>query len=316
MKKPAAVMICNMGGPDSINAVRPFLFNLFMDPKIIPMPLNMFLRRMAASIISRRRAQSVGLKYSSIGGCSPINKIVESQAEKLNTILGQGYEVFAAMRYWHPLIINTVASIWKKGLGKIIAVPLYPHYSDVTTGTCAAEIERCCRQYPEIKLKIINNYFKHPGFIDAWEMNISLALQRYQNPDRVFILYCAHAVPQKLVEREDPYIDQINGTIKELCARFKNQWDIGYQGQVGPVKWYGISIKDKIKLLKARGISDFIIVPISFTAENLETMHELDVELKEFAIKNGLKKFHRVECLNDSDIFINGLSSIIRKDDA
>ncbi len=309
-----AVVLMNLGGPDSLEAVEPFLRNLFSDRDIFKIP---FGQKFFAKIISKSRAPGVVKQYEQIGGKSPINEITEKQRELLETALRKetiNADVYSAMRYWDPTTKETARKIEERNYDKIILLPLYPHYSIVTVGSAFNEWDRVFKGEKDRVVKIKSYYDKH-FYLKAINQKIDEALNYFPKGEKIFILFSAHSVPQSVVRNGDPYQMQIEESVDFIMRERgrENAHSISYQSKVGPVKWLEPSTEETIKKLGSQGIKNLLVVPISFVSDNLETLYELKIEYGKVAKENGVENFVVTEGLNDSKIFIELLKHLVKK---
>jgi len=318
MKNKVAVVLFNLGGPDSLNAVQPFLNNLFRDPDIFNIP---FGQKLFAKIISNRRAPKVIGQYKNIGGKSPINEWTEIQRKMLEEYLTETnsdfeFSVFTAMRYWNPLIAEIVKVIKNESFSKIVLLPLYPHYSITTTGSSFNEWDRHYRGNKS-KLLYVNNYFNNEKYIRALNERIDETIQRFPADHRkdIQLLFSAHGTPVSLVKKGDPYNIQIQKTVDEvmILRNFSHKNYLCYQSKVGPVKWLGPSTNKIIEELAVKGYKDLLIIPISFVSDHIETLFELDREYRKIAEKEGIDNYIVTKGLNDSNTFISALAEETNK---
>ena len=298
-----AVLLFNLGGPDSIKAIKHFLFNLFNDKCIINLPKP--FRYLLAKYISYKRFKTAREIYSFLGGKSPILDETKKQANKLEKLLGQDYKVFISMRYWKPFIEDALKDIEKYNPDEVILLPLYPQYSTATTlssfKSCITKIK-----YPT---KIICCYYDHPDFIKSQAKLILKYYYQIEESNKIRILFSAHGLPYSFIEKGDPYEFQINKTATLISKEMKIEnldWRVCYQSKVGKKKWLEPSTESEIKQAVKDGVS-LIIVPIAFVSEHSETLVELDIEYKNLA--KGIKYF-RVNTVSDDDTFINCLAKI------
>lgn len=315
-KKPVAVILLNLGGPDSVEAVRPFLKNLFSDKNIIKLPMQPILAR----LISRRRAKTVVERYKAIGGASPILKLTNEQAAGVEAGLKQaGFDcrVYVGMSYWHPFIADTIDRIIKDGFEQILALSLFPHYSIATTGSCVAEVKKALsRQKKAISLAVIDAWYDDKAYIEALVQTVEAGLEKFSpdRRDRVTLLFSAHSLPQEFVDNGDPYPGQIEATVKGVLAQLKPiSWKLAYQSRSGPVKWMEPQTDAVIAEMGAAGIRQVLVVPVSFVSDHIETLYEIDIMYKELAHSSGIEIFERSPSLNSSESFIKALVGIAEK---
>lgn len=304
-----AVLLLNLGGPDSLGDIEPFLYNLFSDKDIIKLPL----QKPMAKLISKLRAKKVKERYKKIGGKSPLNDITKKQAEALEKKLPRDYKVFIGMRYWHPTIEEAIQKIDKAGIKDIIVLPLFPQYSKATTGSAIKELERTlAKQSTNPTQVIIENWHNHPAYLEAQAEKIKEGLSSFEK-NQTHIIFSAHALPQKLIDQGDPYQDQVKETINGIMKQLKDTpWHLGFQSQTGPIKWLEPKTEDLIKELVGKGIKNILIVPISFVSDNLETQYDIDICQKNLAEKEGAT-LKRSPTLNESPKFITALEKIIQE---
>jgi protoporphyrin/coproporphyrin ferrochelatase len=319
-EKKIGVVLLNLGGPDSLDAVEPFLNNLFNDPDIINFPGSFLFRRGLAKLISTLRAPKAAVQYKEIGGGSPLKAHTLKQAELLEAKLNTHFpaRVFTAMRYWTPFTDEALDQIERDNIDRVILLPLYPQYSMATTESSVKEWERLLRkrkQLAGIDWSLIRQYHDHPPYIDAFVERIEQGLDRFPREirDNVHIVFSAHGTPMKLVRQGDPYSRQIAETVSQVRHRggFENEWSLCYQSKVGPQKWLTPSTPDTIEELAARDVRDMLVVPIAFASDHLETLFELGIEYRRLANEKGVERFEVTEGLNDSEKFIDALASLV-----
>ncbi len=315
-KEKVAVVLLNMGGPDSLKAVKPFLFNLFYDPAIIALKNPM--RWLVAKLLSGRRAPIAREIYQKIGGKSPLVKISDAQAKTLEKYLSSDqktdYKCFISMRYWHPFSYETVKKVRKYNPDRIILLPLYPHYSITTVGTSLIDWNRSAKKAGlDVPFRAIKDYPTADGFIDAHVSILKDALEKIDHPENYRILYSAHGLPEKIVAAGDPYCSQIEQSCKAIQEKLGNpDHVVCYQSRVGPLKWIEPYTDDEIARAGADGKS-LIIVPISFVSEHSETLVELDIEYRELAVEAGVKDYIRIAAIGCHDSYISALAKLTRE---
>ena len=313
MSEKTAVLLLQMGGPDSLDAVEPFLYNLFSDRDIIKIG-PAFLQPFIARMIVKRRAPKSVANYRDIGGKSPLRELTEQQATELEKQLGDGYRCFVAMRYWNPFTDEALAAIRREGIRRIIALSLYPHYSRATSGSSFNELDRCLSgSKPGPQVSYIRQFFDHPLYIQALAEKIEQGLSGFPDRSRVQIFFSAHSLPQSFIDEGDPYLDHIQATVRLTMERFGGvAHHLAFQSRAGPVKWLEPSTQDKLKELAASGHREVLMVPLSFVSDHIETLHEIDIEYREEAYKLGITDFRRMESLNSSPTFIRCLAELVR----
>lgn len=306
-----AVILLQMGGPDSLEAVRPFLLNLFSDREIITIGPR-WLQPLIARLIVSRRTPVVIEKYREIGGKSPIRALTDAQAQALAQEVGLPCAV--GMRYWHPFTADTVHKLQTSGVSKLVALSLYPHYSRATSGSSFNDLDRRLSAAGwQGKLIRIPHFYDHPLYIQALIEQIETGLAAFGERSRVPLLFSAHSLPQSFIDQGDPYLDHIQATVRLVMERFGNlQHHLAFQSRAGPVKWLEPSTDEKLKELAAAGCRGLLVVPLSFVSDHIETLHEIDIEYAAEAYALGIEKFHRVPSLNTSPTFIRCLADLVR----
>ena len=315
------VLLLNLGGPDKLEDVGPFLYNLFSDPEIIRLPVP-WLQKPLAWFISTRRTQTSQENYKQIGGGSPLKKITEAQAEALQAKLhdeGQDVSVYIGMRYWYPFTEEAVAKIKRDGIDKLVILPLYPQFSISTSGSSFRLLEQLWREDPDLRrldYTVIPSWFNHPDYLKSMADLIEQELERFPEPDKAHIFFSAHGVPLSYVEEAgDPYqkeIEQCTKLIMRTLGR-ANQYTLAYQSRVGPVEWLRPYTEDALEELGEKGVKDLLVVPISFVSEHIETLQEIDIEYREVAEDAGITNFQRVPALNTHPVFVDALADLVTK---
>ncbi|HEY6946122.1 MAG TPA: ferrochelatase [Candidatus Acidoferrum sp.] len=321
-KKRVGIVLFQLGGPDSLEAVEPFLLNLFLDPDIIPLgPFGLF-RRPIAKLISSRRSIAVAKKYEEIGGRSPIGALTERQRVGLVEALSPHIDAVAvtAMRYWHPLTSEAVEALRKAGpLDEMVLLPLYPHYSYATTLSSLKEWRRVYGQ-PDgsLPVRTIDHFYDHPLYIQALVERIGSVLRQFADSSRIHLVFSAHGLPMSLVKKGDPYPKQVGETVRAVCelgAKEYPGWPrmhlLCYQSRVGPSKWLQPSLTETIERLGHEGVREMLVVPISFVTEHIETLHEINIEAREEAEKCGIETFRMMPAVGDSPLFIAALKDLV-----
>ncbi|PJI38468.1 ferrochelatase [Ferrovibrio sp.] len=317
--KKTAVILFNLGGPDSLAAVQPFLFNLFSDPAIIRLPHP--FRWLLAKLISTRRAPVAQEIYAKMGGRSPILPQTEAQARALEDVLGDGYRVFIAMRYWHPFSDQTAKAVKDWGAQRIVLLPLYPQFSTTTTASSFKDWHRAAAAAGlNVPTSEIVQYETDPGFIAAQTELLRERLAEAESKGAeagtgVRILFSAHGLPKKIVDAGDPYQKQVEASVAavlKLLDRPELDSGICYQSRVGPLEWIGPATDAEITraALEKRAI---VVVPIAFVSEHSETLVELDIEYAELAQHNGAAAYIRIPTVGVQPAFIAGLAGLVRQ---
>jgi ferrochelatase len=317
--RPIAVVLLQLGGPDSLESVEPFLYNLFCDPDIIDLPLAFLFRRPLARFIARTRAPKVRELYKAIGGKSPILKLTKAQAEALERELRKSINasVYIAMRYWHPMTEEAVERVYGDNVQQIILLPLYPHYSRSTTGSSVNEWNRVLRAQRRnpIPTHLVEHYYDHPLYVKALVENIRTSLERVPVEDRgrVHLVFSAHGTPMKLVRQGDPYSHQIRLTYEAVLreGNFGLPHHLCFQSKVGPQKWLEPSLEQTIERLAGERVSHVIVIPIAFVSNHIETLSEINIEAREQATHLGIRYFDMMPALNTSPLFIQALADLV-----
>jgi ferrochelatase len=329
--KTTGIVLLNLGGPDSLRSVRPFLYNLFSDREIIRLGPS-FLQKPVAWLISTIRSKKTEEMYQQIGGKSPILDITRAQAEALEKALGfelastsphplftKGeIKVYIGMRYWHPFIKDTVKKIIEDDIGKLIVLSLYPHYSKATTGSAFDEFKRRIIG-KDINVQYIESWYDFPPYIDSLAELVAKGISEFQKTD-FHLLYSAHSLPESFIKEGDPYLDHIKMTIERVNQRLSAnpfnitgfKWHLSFQSKTGPVKWLEPTTEETILELANTGCKNVFVVPISFVSDHIETLYEIDILYKTIAEKNGIY-IKRCESLNTSDKFINAIKELLMK---
>jgi ferrochelatase len=311
------VILFQLGGPDSLEAIEPFLYNLFCDPDIIDFPFARIARQPLAKLISTRRAKHVAHHYAEIGGKSPILEFTSRQARALEAELRDGYDahVAIAMRYWHPFTAEAIAEMERHGPEQLVLLPLYPQYSRTTTGSSLNEWNRRFRPNGwNPRVHTVEKFYQEPAYLDSVVELTNRTLAEFEDPSDVDMVFSAHSVPVAVVERGDPYQQQIEQTTDLVWRRgnWPGRRHLCYQSKVGASKWLRPSMHETIKRLADEGRRNVLVVPISFVSDHVETLHEIDIEHREQAHGLGIKNYRMVPGLNDSPSFIRALAGLVR----
>jgi ferrochelatase len=305
-----AIILLNYGCPDSQQAVYPFLYNLFNDPAILSVPF--FVRPWLARRITANRCAKAADNYRQIGG-SPMLRIIQQQGRVLQEALRDAGEVrvYTGMRYWHPFIHETMATIRAWAPDRLIALPLFPHFCSATTGTVFREVQKHAGKLKK-RIAYINDYFDQPDYLEAMIDTIKQTMARCQATPDTVLLFSAHGVPQRLVDRGDPYVHHIQQCVKHITPHFAYESVLSFQSRVGKAKWYGEFTLDAVATLGKRGVTSLAVVPISFTSENVETLYELDIQVKEAAVASGIEQYIRIPTVDASPHYIDALAKLVR----
>ncbi len=318
-----------MGGPDSLSAIQPFLYNLFSDHDIIRIPRP--IQKPLAFVISHLRAKKTRKYYEIMGGKSPQKEQTLKQAQKLSQKLGNNYKVVVALRYWHPMTEEAVRELLKEDLEEIILLPMYPQYSRTTTGSSFNEFDRVIRRhlrngrhfnlttlkgqenpyfYPlNLRIKKINCYYNHSLYIRAMVENIR---ENLPEPKDYFFLFTAHSLPISIIRKGDPYQRQTEETVRLIMEHFPGvRYALGYQSKVGPTRWLGPFTEELLRELINSGVKRIALIPVSFTCEHSETLYELDHLYGNMARELGVESYVRIPTLQDHPTFIKALAQLV-----
>jgi len=322
------VVMFQLGGPDSLEAVKPFLFNLFSDPDILPIPSAIgMLRKPLARYIAWKRAPRVSEHYREIGGRSPLGLLSARQASALDAALRSDFDplVTLAMRYWRPTTEDAVARIRAASLDQLVLLPLYPHFSYATTLSSLKEWNRVYRGGSDtsrapssdgsLRVRTVGDFHKHPLYIEALVDRINTTFRHFDSAEGIHLVFSAHGIPLSLVEKGDPYPRQIEATVRAVMERggWPNRHVLCYQSRVGPMKWLQPATIDTLTRLGKEGVQRVLIVPLSFVTEHVETLHEINIEAREVATHAGITQFRMMPAVGDTPKFIACLADLVRK---
>lgn len=311
-----AVVLMNLGGPDSLNAVRPFLYNLFKDPAIIQLPFG--IRHALAWLIAKRRTSKAQGIYEKIGGKSPLLENTLAQMVTLEAELSKKtdtYRVFIAMRYWHPFTNETVQSVADFNPDEIILLPLYPQFS---TTTSASSVDEWYHQAQGLKVPttVVGCYPTHDGFLTAYQDLIKPTLEKWKSEFKNVtprLLFSAHGLPQKIVDAGDPYPNHVRQSVEAIMKNFGDaDYAICYQSKVGPLQWLAPSLDDEMERAAKDGVG-VIVVPVSFVSEHSETLVELDIDYKLMAKNLGIPYYDRVSTVGCHPKFMEALADLVTR---
>ena len=312
-----AIILFNLGGPDATISIEPFLFNLFKDPAIINLP-NVF-RIPLAKIISKRRAKVAEKIYAHLGGKSPLLKLTLKQAVELEISLTEYFaqdevRVFPCMRYWHPMSSRIVLEVKAFDPNEILLLPLYPQFSTTTTGSSFADWKKTALKFGLQKPTYsICCYPKNKKWARAQGDLLMKMLSSIPNKNNVRVLFSAHGLPQKIVDRGDPYqwqVEQSAQAIAETAKIPNKNWEVCYQRRVGPMEWLRPSLDFELQQA-TKDKTGVVVVPIACVSEHSETLVELDIEYKKIADDLGLQPYRRVPAIGTHQYFIDGLKDLV-----
>ena len=312
------VLLFNLGGPETLRDVKPFLYRLFSDPEIIHVKFSPLRKAIAYVIATLRRKTSEGY-YSQIGGGSPLRRLTEEQASALANELqrrGRDVETFVGMCTWHPFLFEAVDKIDEANIDSLVILPLFPQYSVTTTGSGFAVLRELIDKHPQFKkldVQWICSWADQPTYIESFVQAIQRELGKFTDPEKVHLLFSAHSIPESYVRKGDPYLEQTKETVELIMDRLgrRNPYQLSFQSKIGPVKWLEPFTSDAIVELGKQGVDDVLVIPVSFVSEHIETLYELDILFRKVAADAGVENFRRVPALNSDPTFIRALADIV-----
>jgi ferrochelatase len=321
-----AIVLFNLGGPSDLAAVEPFLVNLFSDREIIQLPGGAALQPTMARLIAKLRGRSVRENYQRIGGGSPQLRITRDQAEALEQRLNAGagghehYRVFIAMRYSRPSSADALEAIAASGARRIVTLTLFPHFSKATTGSSRNEFDRALaapRWRGQFDVTHIEQYPTDERYVEAVTETVRLAWNGIpeERRDKTVLLFSAHGLPQRFIDEGDPYVSHIDATRFAVLERLKlsNRQRIAYQSRTGPVRWIGPGTEETIKELAEEGVTDVLVIPLSFVSDHIETLYEVDMLFADAARAAGITGYYRTPALNAHPLFIEALAGLVHE---
>jgi ferrochelatase len=320
-----AILLLNLGGPDCLENVGPFLYNLFSDPEIIRLPLSMIFQKPLAKWIAISRGNEARHNYAMMGGASPILGFTRDQAAALQASLSEQWghpapPVYIAMRYWHPFTEQTVDEMLCDGIERIIVLPMYPHFSYTTTGSSLNALrDALTKRNANPELLVIPPYFQHPAYLQAMADTVSDGLKNHcwSCPvNEVQVLFSAHSLPLGHVKRRnDPYPEQIFTCAETIMKQFfpNNPWDLCYQSRVGNTRWLGPATEGVLGYFAGKNVDNILLVPISFVSDHVETLVEIDRQYLPFAESLKIPHCHRAPALNTRPLFIEALAQLVNE---
>ncbi|MFB3853877.1 MAG: ferrochelatase [Vicinamibacterales bacterium] len=319
---PIGVLLFNLGGPDSLADVEPFLVRLFSDRDIIELPLGGLVQPLFARAIAKARGPSVRRNYASIGGKSPQKEFTTAQAVALQARLDDAgirrCVVGIAMRYWRPDTATALAEMARSGVSRLVTLTLYPQYSRATTGSSRRELDRVLARAEwqgRFQVSHIESYPDHPLYLEAMTDTVRSGLERFPPESRgeVVLLFSAHGLPKKFADAGDPYVEHVERTIDGILARLRipNRHEIGFQSRTGPVEWIGPDTAEVLQRLGGEGVKRVLVVPVSFVSDHIETLYEVDQLFREDARQAGITDYRRTDALNTHPLFIAALADLV-----
>jgi len=314
------VLVFNLGGPESLRDVKPFLYQLFSDPEIIRIKWTPLRKAVAYAIATLRKKKSEGY-YKLIGGGSPLRRLTEEQASAPQSELrsrGVDAQTFVGMITWKPFLREAVERIAREGVDRLVVLPLFPQYSFTTTRAGSEVLRRLLATHSRLRggnTAWISTWAEHPTYIDSFAASITRELAKFSDPDKVQLLFSAHSIPESYVREGDPYLAQTKASVERIMDRLgrKNPYALSFQSKIGPVKWLEPATNVVIADYGKRGIDNVLVVPISFVSEHIETLYELDILYQKVAKEAGIATFRRVPALNSDPAFIRALADIVQE---
>jgi protoporphyrin/coproporphyrin ferrochelatase len=314
------VLLFNLGGPERLSDVRPFLYNLFSDPEIVRLPFPALQKPLAWLISTTRYRKSAGY-YSQIGGGSPLRRITDEQASALALELeSRGVEasVYVAMRYWAPSTSDALQRIVADEITDLVVLPLYPQYSVSTTGSSLKEFlgqVEALGGLKNVRRRYITRWHLNRAYLEALAELITRELPRFPDPapERVHLLFSAHGVPESYISRGDPYLRHTEETVTRVSDLVGKKFPVhlSFQSKVGPVKWLAPSTDEKLRQLRRAGVEQVLVIPVSFVSDHIETLYELDILYRRVAEEVGIRYYRRVPAFNCEPPFIRALADLV-----
>ncbi len=317
------VLLFNLGGPETLRDVRPFLYNLFSDPEIIRIKSDIFRKLLAWLISTIRQGKSREL-YRQIGGGSPLRKITEAQAAAIGSRMHEmdcAANIYVGMRCWKPSIDEAVEKILHDQIRRLILLPLFPQFSSTTTGSCLKYFQYLSQKLglsARMDISIVQNWFDEPLYLESMTDLIREELLSFGDtePEKIYLLYSAHSLPARYIDEGDPYLEQTRQTVAMIHSRLEPGYpsSLGFQSKVGPVKWLGPATQDVLAELGRKGVTNVLVIPVSFVSDHIETLQEIDIAYRHLAIASGIREFRRSATPNLFPKFIAALAELaIRK---
>jgi ferrochelatase len=315
------IALLNMGSPASPGDVRRFLKQLFLDIEMFHFPGERFVRPFFAALISSLRAGRVRRRYGVLGGTSPLLQLTQEQAVGLErALLERGYSVpvEVSMRYSHPFSTQAVARLQARGAGEIIGLPLYPQFSHSTSGSSLLALRQAMQGLGSgVSFREITDWYDNPDYHAALARRILACRERLAREEGVGLLFVAHSVPERFVLRGDPYVEQVEKTVRGILNVLEREtsahlpWLLAYQSQVGPIRWIGPRVEQALEAMLGDGLRSVIVAPVSFVSDHLETLYDIDLIYRRQALEMGFERFSRTESLNGSDDFTDLLAGLV-----
>jgi ferrochelatase len=310
------LVVLNLGGPDSLDDVRPFLERLFADPEVIQLGWMSFLQKPLARMIAKRRAPESCKAYAEIGGRSPIREESTAQATAIAAELdrrGAPSRPYVSMAAWHPFAEEAAAAMKADGVTRAVAVPLFPHYSRATTGATKRDLDRAAAA-TGLELAYVERYPDAPGFIEALCDRIEEARATLPEDlrDEAPVLFSAHGLPESYIRKGDPYLDDVRITVEAVGRKLKlgPRAQLAFQSRVGPQKWLGPYTEQALDALADAGHKAIVVCPVAFTGEHIETLQEIDILYRKRAQARGLEHFARARTVGCHPAFVGALADL------
>jgi ferrochelatase len=315
------VVLLNLGGPERLEEVRPFLYNLFSDPAILRIPSRGLRKALAWVIAATREKKSQGY-YAKIGGGSPLRRITEAQAEALERRLASGAaaaRVYVGMRCSAPTVDDALDAAARDRVEELVALPLFPQFSTTTSGSALDHLrERVAVRGLRLSLHEIREWYADTAYVEALADTVRAEVAGLAGADggEVHLLYSAHSVPQRFVDDGDPYLEQTRATVAAVnrALDWKGPWTLAFQSKVGPVKWLEPLASDVIAGLGRGGVRRLVVVPVSFVSDHIETLYELDILYRDVARAAGIDDYRRAAALNVAPAFIEALAGLVERE--
>jgi len=310
-RAPWGVLLLHMGGPESLQGVEEYLRALFADRDMIRMPFGGLWQERIAGLLARRRAPVVRQRYAAIGGGSPVAEITRRQGRALERELG--WPVGIGFRYTRPRTDEAVKELLSRGARRLLVLPLYPQFSFCTTGSALADLERCASGLP---MSIVRDHHDDAGYIHTVAENLRHTLGDWCSGGPCRILFVAHSLPLRYVRRGDPYVDQTRRSaqlVSDAACLPDGGWHLAFSSRVGPVRWQGPTLAQTVARLRRERVRRLVAVPLSFAAENLETLWDLDIDLRRKCAESGIMDFRRVPAPGDSPRYLEALGRMARR---
>jgi protoporphyrin/coproporphyrin ferrochelatase len=312
------VIVFNLGGPESLEDVERFLYQLYSDSEILRIRSH-FIRSVLASTIALLRRREVRGHYRKIGNRSPLRQITEEQAQALSDELrwaGWQVDVFVGMCYWRPFFKETLDAVERRDLDRLVILPLFPQYSSTTTGAGFRALERLLQVHPTLAAldtRWISSWQNQPTYIAAFSERIRKELAEFPDPARVQILFSAHSLPEHYDREGHSYLEQTSETVELLADSLgrANPYRLCFQSKIGPGQRLGPSTNDVIVELGRQGVNEMLVVPVTSVAEHIETLYEIDIQYRRVAADVGVRLFRRVSALNCDPTFILSLRELV-----